>query len=122
MTKEATGIGAGGEKSAAQFLVDQGYEILEYNYRVSGSEVDLIAFKDHTLCFVEVKTRGTDDYGLPEEFVDRRKIRKIMRAAKIFSADQKFQDCYIRFDIIAIIYQDNDIIINHIKHAFESNY
>jgi putative endonuclease len=122
MKRVATGIGADGEKAAARFLVDNGYQVLENNYRVSGSEVDLIACKDDTLCFVEVKTRGTDDYGLPEEFVDHWKRRKIIRAAKIFSAEEKFQQLYIRFDIIAIIYKDNDLVINHIQHAFEGEY
>jgi putative endonuclease len=111
--------GKAGERAAARYLEKKGYEILKKNYRVSGSEVDLIAKKDDTVCFVEVKTRGSDDYGLPEEFVDRRKRNKIIRAARIFTADEKYIDLYVRFDIISVIYQDGDININHIQHAFE---
>jgi len=111
--------GREGEKAAARFLEKNGYKILEYNYRVSGSEVDLIAAKDDTICFVEVKTRGTDDFGLPEEFVDRRKRAKIIRAAKIYSSSEKFIDFYVRFDIIAVLYRDGKVRINHIEHAFE---
>lgn len=111
--------GSEGEKAAAQYLEKNGYEILENNYRVSGSEVDLIAKKDDTLCFVEVKTRGSDDFGLPEEFVDRRKRSKIIRAAKIFTATKKYVDFYVRFDIIAVLYSEGKIAINHIQHAFE---
>ena len=92
---------------------------LKENYRVSGSEVDLIAKKNDTVCFVEVKTRGSDDHGLPEEFVDRRKRNKIIRAARIFTADEKYIDFYVRFDIISVIYKDENIKINHIQHAFE---
>ncbi|MCP5047799.1 MAG: YraN family protein [bacterium] len=119
MKVEKTLVGSAGERAAARFLQKKGYKILEQNYRVSGSEVDVIASKDDDLCFIEVKTRGSDDYGLPEEFVDDRKRRKIIRAAKIYSASEKYVDYYIRFDIISILYKQDDIIINHIEHAFE---
>jgi putative endonuclease len=115
--------GTGGEKAAARYLEKRGYKILEKNYRAAGSEVDIIAQKDETLCFVEVKTRGSDDYGLPEEFVDERKRRKIIRAAKIYSGQKMYEDFYVRFDIISVLPEgeglDFDIKINHIQHAFE---
>ncbi|UCH93328.1 MAG: YraN family protein [Candidatus Aminicenantes bacterium] len=119
MGTEKSSSGQAGERAAARYLEKQGYEILENNYRVSGAEVDLIAKKDDTLCFVEVKTRGSDDFGLPEEFVDRRKRNKIIRAAKIYTANKKYIDLYVRFDIISVIYKDGDIKINHIRYAFE---
>jgi putative endonuclease len=111
--------GSEGEKAAARYLERNGYEILKNNYRACGSEVDLIAQKDDTLCFVEVKTRGTEDYGLPEEFVDRRKRSKIIRAARVFTGTKKYADFYVRFDIIAVLYKEGKIDINHIQHAFE---
>lgn len=112
-------IGPGGEAAAAHYLAANGYEILEYNYHVFGSEVDLIAVKDETLCFVEVKTRGSDKYGLPEEFVDERKRRRIIRAAKVYSGCKEYEDFYVRFDIISVLYKSDDIEINHITHAFQ---
>jgi len=84
MESEKSLVGPRGEAAAARYLEKNGYEIVEKNYRKFGTEVDLIAKKDETLCFIEVKTRGSDDYGLPEEFVDRRKRRKIIRAARVF--------------------------------------
>ena len=111
--------GPSGEETAARFLEKNGYEIVEYNYRVSGSEVDLIAKKDETLCFVEVKTRGSDDYGLPEEFVDKWKRRKIIRAAKVFAARKTYENFYVRFDIVSVLYKSGKAVINHIEHAFE---
>ncbi|MCU0286569.1 MAG: YraN family protein [Acidobacteria bacterium] len=114
-------IGPGGERAAARYLEQQGYEILERNYRIMGSEVDLIAKKDETICFVEVKTRGTDDYGLPEEFVDDRKRRKIIRAAKVFTGDKKYENFYVRFDIISVLGEGGNIEINHITHAFQDD-
>lgn len=112
-------IGRSGEKAAAKYLEKNGYEIVEPNYRVCGAEVDLIAQKDDTICFVEVKTRGTDDFGLPEEFVDERKRRRIIRAAKVFIGKKKYEDFYVRFDIIAIKHENGKLEINHIKHAFQ---
>ena len=111
--------GPEGERAAARYLEKKGYEIVDNNYRVCGSEIDLIARKDDTLCFVEVKTRGTDDYGLPEEFVDRRKRQKIIRAAKVFLGREGNENFYARFDIISVLYKDGKTEINHIMHAFE---
>lgn len=111
--------GSGGERAAARFLEKNGYKIVDNNYRVCGTEVDLIAKKDDTLCFIEVKTRGSDRYGLPEEFVDERKRRKIIRAAKVFTARKIYEDYYIRFDIISVLYKNEKVEINHIEHAFE---
>lgn len=112
-------IGRSGEKAAAKYLQQQGYTILEKNYRVSGAEVDLIAQTGETIVFVEVKTRGTDEYGMPEEFVHKSQRRRIIRAAKVYTADEKYVDCYVRFDIIALLHQDGEALINHIQHAFE---
>ena len=119
METEIPLVGPGGERAAARYLEKNGYRILEKNYRVFGAEVDLIAQKDETLCFVEVKTRGSDDYGLPEEFVDERKRRKIIRAAKVYIGRESYDDFYVRFDIISVLHKNDKIEINHIKHAFQ---
>lgn len=113
--------GPRGEEAAAQYLKEHGYKILECNYRVSGSEVDIIALKDDSVCFVEVKTRESDDCGLPEEFVNYYKRRKIIRAAKIYMADQNYEDFFTRFDIISVMAKPVGTEINHITHAFDGN-
>jgi len=111
--------GAEGETTAARYLEKKGYKILEYNYRIAGSEVDLIALKDNTLFFIEVKTRGSDNYGMPEEFVNERKRRKIIQAAKFFTACKKYEDHYVQFDIIAVLPLQELDSVYHIEHAFE---
>ena len=111
--------GPRGEDEAARYLESQGYKILEANFRSCGSEVDLIALKDDTVCFVEVKTRGSDDCGLPEEFVNYYKRRKIIRAAKIYVAEEDLDDYFIRFDIVSIIMNGGRTEINHIPEAFD---
>lgn len=117
--KPAASTGSLGETAAARYLEKNGYEILKQNYHVAGSEVDLIALKGETVCFVEVKTRGSDDFGLPEEFVDERKRRKIIRAAKVYTGNRKYANHYVRFDIVSVLYNGKDYEINHIQHAFE---
>lgn len=82
-------------------------------------EIDLLAVKGDCLCLVEVKTRKTSDFGFPEEFVDRKKQIRLIRAAKLLSARKAYRDMRIRFDIISVLYRDQDIEINHIKNAFE---
>ena len=77
-----------GEQAAAAFLKNKGYKIIQTNYRVAGAEVDLVASTGDILCFVEVKTRKTCDFGAPEAFVTRPKQLKIIRAARIFLGPQ----------------------------------
>lgn len=119
--EEKSLVGRGGEAVAARYLEKNGYEILEKNYRILGSEVDLIAKKGEILSFIEVKTRGSDDFGMPEEFVDERKQRKIIRAAKVFIGRKIYEDFYVRFDIISVLNRDEGPEINHIKHAFQED-
>lgn len=108
-----------GENAAANYLIDKGYEIKERNFRACGVELDLVALKDETLCIVEVKTRKTEDYGIPIEFVDRRKRRRIIRGTKVLISRDEYQNFYVRFDIISVIYQGGELEITHIEHAFE---
>jgi len=114
-------LGKEGEKAAARYLIQNGYDVIKTNYRVAGSEVDIIAQKGDTLCFIEVKTRETDDYGQPEEFVDSRKRWRIIRAAKIFTGKKVYEDFYVRFDIISVINENGEHKINHIQHAFDGS-
>ena len=111
--------GKGGETAAARYLEKKGYEILNRNYRTCGAEIDVIVKKGETLCFVEVKTRRSGDFGFPEEFVDFRKRRKIIRAARVFSGRRKYAGMKIRFDIISVVYDGRKVKIDHIENAFE---
>ena len=115
-------FGFGGESIAARYLKKHGYKILNKNYRQKSFEIDIIAFKNNTLIFVEVKTRSTTKFGLPCESVDFRKQKKIQSGANAYLANFD-GDCDVRFDIIEV-YADrkSDMIlgakINHIKNAF----
>lgn len=93
--------GKAGEKLAADYLQKKQYEIITHNYRYQHCEIDLIAQKDNLLIFVEVKTRSNISFGLPEEFVNRKKEINIRKAAEQYLQETNWQH-NIRFDIIAI--------------------
>ena len=108
-----------GEQAAAAFLRGKGYKIIQPNYRAAGAEVDLVASTDDILCFVEVKTRKTRDFGAPEAFVSRPKQLKIIRAAKIFSARKPYRGFRVRFDVVSVLRGDDAFTCDHLEGAFE---
>ena len=111
-------LGRRGEFIAKEYLENQGYSILKINWKYGRAEVDIIANQQGTIIFVEVKTRTSIDYGMPEEFVNYTKARLIMKAAEhyIFDKDWHFD---IRFDIISILILPNGALnIRHIEDAF----
>ena len=71
-----------GEALAATYLLDKGYRILHQNWRYSHWEVDIIAEKNTILNFIEVKTRRTKKFGLPEDSVSKKKISNLISAAE----------------------------------------
>lgn len=90
-----------GEKQAADYLIAQGYQILEKNWRFLRAEIDLIAKHGNEVVFVEVKWRQNNDFGFPEEYVSRAKIGHLRRAIEGYLAKHPaVQD--IRVDIVAI--------------------
>jgi len=101
-------IGKQGEKIAANYLKNKGYQILELNYsnqigRRLG-EIDIIAKDKDTLIFVEVKTRNWKNYSqtLPEENITPSKIRKLLRIANQFLYKNKLLEKPYRFDAISV--------------------
>lgn len=109
-------FGIEGEALAARYLRSRGYTILERNWRHGKAEVDIIARKDDTLAAVEVKTRSTEIFGAPENFIDRNKIRMIGKAMNAY-VNIKQLDLEIRFDFIGVLSVDGRRTINHLKGA-----
>lgn len=66
-------------------------------------EIDLIAYDEDTLCFVEVKTRSSDDFASPQSAVDLRKQRQIIRTARKYKKLFHLDGAKIRYDVVAII-------------------
>ena len=97
-------LGKWGEKKAALYLISEGLEILERNYRCEYGEIDLIAKDGETIVFVEVKTRSSSNYGLPEEAVDALKQEHIVASAENYLIENSFKENW-RVDVVSIIGQ-----------------
>lgn len=106
-------LGFFGERKAAKYLKKNGYKILERNFRCPAGEVDIIAEKGETVAFVEVKTRTSDAFGLPNEAVNFRRQRRYVNAARYYFSGREI-DVTIRFDIIEVT-RDG---VNYIESAF----
>lgn len=110
--------GKAGENAAVKYLKNNGYKILERNYRKTYGEIDIIAQKGENIAFVEVKTRKNDLYGSPAEFVTKSKQKKIIKVAYSYIQSNNL-DTEFTFDIIEV-YIDGLRVknVNHIKNAF----
>lgn len=112
-------LGEQGEALAVAYLCNQGYEILECNWRHKNLEIDIIAKHENVLAFIEVKTRSYTFYGEPSDFVDLRKQRKLIRASEIYIYKSKYEG-EIRYDIVSIVWGEKQQI-ELIKDAFWSS-
>lgn len=110
-------LGKQGEKLAIEYLQKNGYEILEQNFVFQKAEIDIIARKGDWLIVVEVKTRTSTDYGNPEDFVDKKKIKLLVKAIDEY-VQQSDLDLDIRFDIVSLVKTDNKFNIEHLEDAF----
>jgi putative endonuclease len=99
--------GARGEQIANDYLIENGYQILERNWRHHHLEVDIIASKNALLHIIEVKTRHSLRYGLPEESITRDKMTFLKNAAEAYQFQHPYWK-YIQFDVIAITIIGND--------------
>jgi|TARA_B110000240_G_C13470511_1_gene440728 putative endonuclease len=110
-------LGKKGEQLAIDYLVEKGYTILDKNWRFQKAEIDIIAQKENTLAVVEVKTRSSDYFGNPQDFVNPKKIQLSVSAINeyVISKDLNVD---VRFDIIAIIKTEKETKIEHLEDAF----
>ena len=110
-----------GEDAVCSFLERHGYEIKDRNFTVRGGEIDIIALKNDTLCFVEVKTRGEAPLSEGEEAVTPAKRRHIIMTA------QRYLDTiggyyFCRFDVAVVTLKENTV--SHLKYyvkAFDAS-
>ena len=111
-------LGRRGEAIAADYLIAKGYELLEENWIHGKAEVDLIAYSNGQLIFVEVKTRSSVAFGQPEDFVDEAKQQQMATAAEEY-IELMDHEGEIRFDVVAVLFNaQNKYTINHIEDAF----
>ena len=110
-------LGKLGEELAVEFLQKNGYEILETNWVFQKAEVDIIAKKENILAIVEVKTRSSLDFGLPQDFVKPKKIQLLVKAVNEYVIANDL-DTEVRFDIIAVHKEGKTFAIEHLIDAF----
>ena len=110
-------LGKLGEELAVDFLQQNGYEILETNWVFQKAEIDIIAQKGTILAVVEVKTRSSIEFGLPQDFVKPKKIQLLVKAINEYVIANDL-DVEVRFDIIAIHKDVKEFSIEHIEEAF----
>ncbi len=110
-------LGKLGEELAADFLRKDGYRILQTNWVYQKAEIDIIAQKGNILAVVEVKTRSSIDFGLPQDFVKPKKIQLLVKAVNEYITVNDL-DIEARFDIIAVQKNGDSFDIEHLKDAF----
>ncbi len=108
------------EDLAAGFLRRRGYRILSRNYRTRGGEIDIVAAAGKEIVFVEVKGKRGEDFGTPEEMVDRRKMACIVSAALVYLGGAETESAGCRFDVITVRHSPAGSIIEHVKGAFDA--
>jgi putative endonuclease len=115
-------IGKIGEDLARKYLEQQGYKILEQNYKTKYAEIDLVAEKPSgflglgkpSLVFVEVRTKVGENFGSPEDTLNRAKLRKVLWNASTYSAFKKW-DGSARIDAVCIVLRA-DFSVSRLTH------
>ncbi len=102
------------EKLAADFFKQQGFQIIERNWRTGRLEIDVIVRKEDLLVFVEVKSASTRKFGHPAERVDEKKTANLIRAARQYLIDKSVENCDLRFDVVTFV----DGQLEHFPSAF----
>ena len=110
-------LGVKGENLAVEYLLNEGYTILERNWRYQRAEIDVLARKNDVLAIVEVKTRSSNAFVAPEDAVNKKKIKLLVMAADAFIT-QNDLDVEARFDIISVYKNGEKYKIHHKIDAF----
>ncbi|PQJ36262.1 hypothetical protein BSZ35_03370 [Salinibacter sp. 10B] len=114
-------IGDRGEDLAAEFLKNEGYRVLERNYRFERNEVDLVCLdpdKGGELVFVEVKTRSGSGFGPPEASVTDEKKRSLIEVSRAYLHERQLEGAPSRFDVVGIVLAEAEPEIEHHENAF----
>ncbi len=112
-------FGALGEQSACDYLVKNGYVVVERNWRHHHDEVDIIASKDDLLVFVEVKARACSSVRSPLQAVDFDKREAYIRCANAYMRQKRLYN-EVRFDVVCVLSKPVGIELTHVENAFSS--
>lgn len=113
--------GRAGEERSASYLQDLGYQILFQNWRTRTGEIDIIAFKEPFLVFVEVKTLPHGNLAMLDQVLGKIKRKRIIETAKYFVHKyRQYSNSYMRFDVL-IVDMPGLPSLYHIENAFSEN-
>lgn len=114
---EHNDLGKLGEELAVEYLQKDNYQILQTNWVFQKAEIDILAQKGNILAVVEVKTRSSIEFGLPQDFVKPKKIQLLVKAVNEYII-QNDLDVEVRFDIVSVFKNNNTFEIEHLQDAF----
>lgn len=115
-------VGQMGEKIAREYLEKQGYKIIEQNYKTKYAEIDLVAEKpagflglgSSSLVFIEVRTKVGENFGSPEDTINKAKLWKVLQNAKSYMGFKKWQGP-ARIDAVCIVLKP-DFSVSRLTH------
>lgn len=107
-------IGKIGEEIAKKFLEKQGYKIIEQNYKTKYAEIDLVAKNKKCLIFIEVRTKKGENFGTPEETINKKKMRKLWGNAMAYAAIKKWSGSF-RIDAVCVVLKP-DYTVERLNH------
>ena len=112
----SSSLGQLGEAYAAAYLEQLGYRLVAANFTlpigrnlrgaIVNAEIDLVAYDQNTLCFIEVKARSSDSFAPPQINVDLRKRRQIARAARVYRRMLGIETQPYRYDVVTVVLND----------------
>lgn len=116
-------LGAMGEQFALEYVQKLGMRIVARNWRCSSGELDLIAYEQNVLVFIEVRTRtvhsdAPQKFGSVLEAITPSKQLKVRKLAEIYAYKHKLTDQTIRFDVVLVEKVRDELRATHIRHAF----
>ncbi len=111
-------LGRVGEAIAARWLRRRGWRLVAERFRSGHRDLDLIAERDGTVAFVEVKTRRRTGFGDPIEAVSWRKRRELIRSAMVWADRFGPPGASYRFDVVGIVVADDRARVRHVENAF----
>jgi putative endonuclease len=111
-----------GEQIAVDYLEKAGYRIIQRNYRCQFGEIDIIAKEGDTIVFVEVKSRRSEIYGLPQLAVGIGKQRRISKTSLYYIQTNRLESFNARYDVVAVSMRSGNWHIELLKDAFELAY
>jgi putative endonuclease len=107
-------LGAVAEDFAVKLLLQNGYKVIERNFRSRFGEIDIVALKDDGLIFVEVKARWSLKFGRPEEAVTSSKLWKIRKTAEFYSITHPNLPKRMKIEVVALEIENGEMVSSRI--------